>query len=189
MRPHYQNKFACKHWSGWLRVAHSQGQMTIPVQNAAWGTCKECDTRKRRHLRKRFKAAWLHNEWGPPVMYTFTFRTKDKYETWEMFRHRTGASTEAPAQRLAWPRKGLHLPTLTYARAHLSNKQWQQYLTAFFQRLGLYYRRKCGEDLAYLAVPEYTKQGTPHIHMLVPCLLYTSPSPRDRTRSRMPSSA
>ena len=26
-------------------------------------------------------------------------------------------------------------------------------------------------------------------HMLLPCLLYTSPSPRDRTRSRMPSSA
>ena len=25
--------------------------------------------------------------------------------------------------------------------------------------------------------------------MLIPCLLYTSPSPRDRTRSRMPSSA
>ena len=25
--------------------------------------------------------------------------------------------------------------------------------------------------------------------VLVPCLLYTSPSPRDRTRSRMPSSA
>ena len=26
-------------------------------------------------------------------------------------------------------------------------------------------------------------------HLLHPCLLYTSPSPRDRTRSRMPSSA
>ena len=26
-------------------------------------------------------------------------------------------------------------------------------------------------------------------HALFPCLLYTSPSPRDRTRSRMPSSA
>ena len=26
-------------------------------------------------------------------------------------------------------------------------------------------------------------------HLLSPCLLYTSPSPRDRTRSRMPSSA
>ena len=25
--------------------------------------------------------------------------------------------------------------------------------------------------------------------LIVPCLLYTSPSPRDRTRSRMPSSA
>ena len=119
-------------------------------------------------LRKRFKAAWLRNEWGKPVMYTFTFRTKDKYETWDMFRYRTGAKTEAPEQRLEWPRKGLHLPTLTFARAHFSNKQWQRYLTAFFQRLGLYYRRRWGEDLVYLAVPEYTKQGTPHIHMLVP---------------------
>ena len=26
-------------------------------------------------------------------------------------------------------------------------------------------------------------------HEVLPCLLYTSPSPRDRTRSRMPSSA
>ena len=25
--------------------------------------------------------------------------------------------------------------------------------------------------------------------IIIPCLLYTSPSPRDRTRSRMPSSA
>ena len=31
-----------------------------------------------------------------------------------------------------------------------------------------------------------TRLGLP---LLVPCLLYTSPSPRDRTRSRMPSSA
>ena len=30
-------------------------------------------------------------------------------------------------------------------------------------------------------------QGYPH--KLITCLLYTSPSPRDRTRSRMPSSA
>ena len=26
-------------------------------------------------------------------------------------------------------------------------------------------------------------------HVMIACLLYTSPSPRDRTRSRMPSSA
>ena len=31
--------------------------------------------------------------------------------------------------------------------------------------------------------------GTPIHERIVPCLLYTSPSPRDRTRSRMPSSA
>ena len=32
----------------------------------------------------------------------------------------------------------------------------------------------------------YARIGTPHCHV---CLLYTSPSPRDRTRSRMPSYA
>ena len=32
--------------------------------------------------------------------------------------------------------------------------------------------------------------GSGHLNLLVEdCLLYTSPSPRDRTRSRMPSSA
>ena len=31
----------------------------------------------------------------------------------------------------------------------------------------------------------YDKNG----RLYIPCLLYTSPSPRDRTRSRMPSSA
>ena len=35
-----------------------------------------------------------------------------------------------------------------------------------------------------LGVPVLEEQSTPYI-----CLLYTSPSPRDRTRSRMPSSA
>ena len=38
----------------------------------------------------------------------------------------------------------------------------------------------------YFSEPE-TESGNRPIHW--PCLLYTSPSPRDRTRSRMPSSA
>ena len=33
-------------------------------------------------------------------------------------------------------------------------------------------------------IPKTAEKGFPYI-----CLLYTSPSPRDRTRSRMPSSA
>ena len=35
----------------------------------------------------------------------------------------------------------------------------------------------------------YTKSVSKRINKLNACLLYTSPSPRDRTRSRMPSSA
>ena len=34
-----------------------------------------------------------------------------------------------------------------------------------------------------------TNQKTPFVDEFKGCLLYTSPSPRDRTRSRMPSSA
>ena len=42
--------------------------------------------------------------------------------------------------------------------------------------------------------PEYGQSGSPNAHYFYVwyryhCLLYTSPSPRDRTRSRMPSSA
>ena len=37
-------------------------------------------------------------------------------------------------------------------------------------------------------LPLFRYLGGPNAHVL-PCLLYTSPSPRDRTRSRMPSSA
>src|SRR5665811_2460137 len=41
--------------------------------------------------------------------------------------------------------------------------------------------------------PEHQPRSSPPArkdqHMAHPCLLYTSPSPRDRTRSRMPSSA
>ena len=39
------------------------------------------------------------------------------------------------------------------------------------------------EDLGVDLAKQITAQTA------VPCLLYTSPSPRDRTRSRMPSSA
>ena len=44
-------------------------------------------------------------------------------------------------------------------------------------------------DVALLEVPGVSLQGLEWAADLNPCLLYTSPSPRDRTRSRMPSSA
>ena len=46
----------------------------------------------------------------------------------------------------------------------------------------------------YLASTSFSTIGDPNVlnitrHNIKGCLLYTSPSPRDRTRSRMPSSA
>ena len=51
--------------------------------------------------------------------------------------------------------------------------------------------RGMGSQGAMLAgsADRYSQKGVVKKDKLVPCLLYTSPSPRDRTRSRMPSSA
>ena len=47
-----------------------------------------------------------------------------------------------------------------------------------------------GENLLYLAKKEQCLALSTQLRTLFKiCLLYTSPSPRDRTRSRMPSSA
>ena len=43
---------------------------------------------------------------------------------------------------------------------------------------------KRGADVVVMIHPDYQYDSR-----VIPCLLYTSPSPRDRTRSRMPSSA
>ena len=68
------------------------------------------------------------------------------------------------------------------------------------QHAGLGYRRDLAEDFLSLsddspirfieAAPEnWLKMGGRARKQFDRCLLYTSPSPRDRTRSRMPSSA
>ena len=45
----------------------------------------------------------------------------------------------------------------------------------------------CAGLVAYVTIP---KEAEPDVRIpIIYCLLYTSPSPRDRTRSRMPSSA
>ena len=44
------------------------------------------------------------------------------------------------------------------------------------------------DEAANTSYPLFKKSGLP-VPMIWDCLLYTSPSPRDRTRSRMPSSA
>ena len=44
-------------------------------------------------------------------------------------------------------------------------------------------------DVMLQAMVKALAEMYPHIPVCMHCLLYTSPSPRDRTRSRMPSSA
>ena len=44
-------------------------------------------------------------------------------------------------------------------------------------------------DTTSLAYPQNVKEGTIFISPSYTCLLYTSPSPRDKRQSRMPSSA
>ena len=48
--------------------------------------------------------------------------------------------------------------------------------------------RKEGETYTFYDGPP-TANGKPHIGHVLTCLLYTSPSPRDKRQTRMPSSA
>ena len=50
------------------------------------------------------------------------------------------------------------------------------------------FRKTYGETVAVDGISFEVHRGE-IFGLLGPCLLYTSPSPRDRTRSRMPSSA
>ena len=56
-------------------------------------------------------------------------------------------------------------------------------------KLGLFENPYVDEDAAEKIVGNASFQAKADLAMRKSCLLYTSPSPRDRTRSRMPSSA
>ena len=91
----------------------------------------------------------------------------------------------------------------------LNQKQWDSY-SSFISEAPLYYQQELGCDIARerlirealrkeILEDKYTVRRyddlLPEAEKLLlngqvtACLLYTSPSPRDRTRSRMPSSA
>ena len=45
------------------------------------------------------------------------------------------------------------------------------------------------KQITWKGKSEELKETSNELYIIFACLLYTSPSPRDRTRSRMPSSA
>ncbi len=59
-----------------------------------------------------------------------------------------------------------------------------------YNRILLKYMKKHFRQMADIEIAEISQLPAFSVETpVVPCLLYTSPSPRDRTRSRMPSSA
>ena len=75
----------------------------------------------------------------------------------------------------------------------LETQDWLDSLSAVISKDGNHRAHFLIKELINKAYREganipYT-QNTPYINTIPPCLLYTSPSPRDRSLSRMPSSA
>ena len=92
------------------------------------------------------------------------------------------------------------------AATNLWNRYFSRLAALAEKRLGGILNVYSGEDIAVSALrsvlvgirdgkyPDLTSEGLWHLLVRITankttCLLYTSPSPRDRTRSRMPSSA
>ena len=63
-------------------------------------------------------------------------------------------------------------------------RRWQASLKAGLDAMPVLIRELSDQEVLEIGVVENVQRAD-----LNPCLLYTSPSPRDRTRSRMPSSA
>ena len=84
-----------------------------------------------------------------------------------------GAIVALCGTSLAWGTRG-HATTVKIAENHLTKKAKKQ-ITEYLH----------GESIVKWA--SYADDSKPEL--LVDCLLYTSPSPRDSTSSRMPSSA
>ena len=100
----------------------------------------------------------------------------------------TGGREGTMPELTSWP---LHSGDDSYAGTYFMRSDWTPEAVALRVRFGprqyKYSMRGLG-DVGDVGVWGWGMHLIPHVYMH-PCLLYTSPSPRDRTRSRMPSSA
>ena len=119
-----------------------------------------------------------------------------------MFRRRVPLSFTGRVKEILWPRKGfsrlysylvqriLRMPGSAYS---LASGFACGVAVSFTPLVGFHLLLACG--LAYFIRGNLatallgTIFGNPWTFPLIFCLLYTSPSPRDRQKSRMPSSA
>ena len=169
---------ACAHGGGWSELREESN-----AARAGWrarhGLCAPCS-----------------DEWveGQVQMQTATRRSCARYAAHDSaaaaaprsaFRARcgwpgrilssAGRDLEVWALGRAWPGHTEHLAALArrLLMAHVVCSPWKTRKLPF------------GREMDLEAVLKSAHRG----HLISTCLLYTSPSPRDRTRSRMPSSA
>ena len=121
----------------------------------------------------------------PIEIYDYLMKTKSKTKKWEI-----DTIYSQTLKQLSKKSFQNELSRLTHAvESFLSYEELKQETQYKDLLLRQYYLRhgdhKSWEANFYKAISRYNKQE--HISFI--CLLYTSPSPRDRTRSRMPSSA
>ena len=82
----------------------------------------------------------------------------------------------------------LKTTTFISLKCDLKPEKWPQHEQLFLRRVGQHHPWL--KALVAFTEPEWrTFKGTGALPVACPCLLYTSPSPRDRQKSRMPSSA
>ena len=79
----------------------------------------------------------------------------------------------------------IELYTESYANAVMKSRNIEQVLSDFVNTAQAAHNAGLGVNAGH----DLNLDNLAQFKQAIPCLLYTSPSPRDRTRSRMPSSA
>ena len=126
------------------------------------------------------KITFAHTQQGPACWVCEQLRT----ELWGQFAHTGLGRWSQPPQK--WPLLRTQSACQKTPLLRTSNNTWEHPMYIHVALLHL-----CKHPVYFLlcSVMLNARAFIPSEQMLKHCLLYTSPSPRDRTRSRMPSSA
>ena len=115
--------------------------------------------------------------------------SKDNAAKWIQLYRNSPEEAEKSSEKFQWPISKEEMATIMgCTAASLPDDLMDDYArcveTFGMDKLAqVYFLGQCGHESAGLRYPVEIHDGSNY------CLLYTSPSPRDRTRSRMPSSA
>ena len=178
--PLWHGKAQCPEYTGWIGAKNhrTKDSWLMPAGCGQWH-CLVCGTAKTLSWKSRSRKSWnryfesdrsalvtLKMPWKPAWMSMERFL--EERPRWEFAEETTGAQINAVAKELEpiGTKWGSRAAASLYVQ--LGPQHSQRLWTTWLSNLRARYYKRFGESMEYLAVPEWTKQGAMHLHMVIP---------------------